>query len=72
VSGRIKIVLAIPSVSSVGWDGSFTVQIAISDVTDLSACNLDIDYNATVLAAQSVSEDVFLLRSEPTIFFWDH
>lgn len=57
---RIKIVSAIPSVSTVGLRGGFTVQIAISDVTDLYACNLDIDYDATVLAAQSVSEDVFL------------
>ncbi len=45
------------------------VQIAISDVTDLYAYHLDIDYDPTVLAAQSVTEDAFLAQGGTTIFF---
>jgi general secretion pathway protein D len=62
------VVSAVPGISSVGLGGTFTLAVEISDVTDLYAYQLDVNYDPAVLAAQSVAEDTFLAQGGSTIF----
>jgi hypothetical protein len=57
-----------PSDTSTVLGGAFTVLVDISGVTDLYAYQLDLTYSPAVLAAQSVTEDVFLAQGGATFF----
>jgi len=64
----IPIVSVLPSSTIVGTGGSVTVDIDVSDVTDLYAFLFDIGFTPGILSATFLSEGGFLPRGGTTAF----
>jgi hypothetical protein len=57
-----------PSTLSVNKGDSFSLDINITDVTDLYGFQFDLLYDPTILTAAAVTEGTFLAAGGPTVF----
>lgn len=58
-----------PSTLNVGEGQTFSLDVAIANVTDLYAFQFDLGFDPTILEAESVTEGSFLSSGGSTIFF---
>jgi len=68
IARAIPIVSVNPSSTSVNPGDSFSLDIGISDVTDLFAYQFELSFDPTLLAATSLSEGAFLPTGGFTFF----
>lgn len=67
-SGSAATISILPSSVSVAPGQIFTLDIAVSDVTDLYAFEFDLGFNPAVLSANGVTEGPFLATGGSTFF----
>lgn len=69
INAEASVVLSMePSNKIVNVGDNFSLDIAISDVTDLFSYQFDIVFNSTILSAQAVNESSFLSTAGSTFF----
>lgn len=66
---QATLISVVPSASTIAQGQAFSVDIRISNVGDLYGFEFDLEFNPSILSANSITEGAFLALGGPTLWF---